>query len=250
MTRTAHDNRRTQRRVPIELIVTLVDDIDQSHTLATEDISTSGVFLSTHDTTPFRLRQIVQVQLEIPDTGEIIYLPAVVIRVIQPKDTAGSEHTSGIGLHLYGLNKTQREGWETFVGRMLDEYHRLFQPEPPVAGRRLEFVVHFKDVVELSTVMTWDFIYGAMILETNRVAPQGTPVRLLLIHPEDHAEFPIPGTVTQLHPTGMSIELDGMTPKHLTLFKEFVELGLPELELDGSCEPAWLVCEDEDDVAA
>ncbi|MBH24260.1 MAG: hypothetical protein CMH57_07385 [Myxococcales bacterium] len=264
MTHTAHDNRRAQRRVPIELLVTLVDDAGHSHSVTTRDISVNGMFLGTHNTSPFRLRQLVQVQFEIPDTGEIAYLLAMVIRLIHPADALDSNHPPGLGLHLYGLDHKRRADWEAFVERMLAEYNRLFadvpspmpsptpQTQHPSTLSRSEYVVHFADVVDLAAVMTWDFIYGAMFLETDRVAPRGTPVRLLLVHPDDRAEFPIPGTVAHTHPTGMSIELDGMTPKHLTLFKEFVELGVPELDLGESCEPAWLVCEDEeeDEVAA
>jgi len=248
----AHNNRRRNFRLPIQTPVSLKGGPWQGH--QTEDISYEGLFVNT--TTPLEPRQIAQFQITLPDTKETLQMMAVVARSVSVEIAESTGQSPGMGLLLYRLNPHQRQSWESFVSRMGAEYRKnhptlgkahAISTEP----RMPEYVLRFEDVVALSSVLNWDFVYGGMFLKTIQLVEKASKVRLLFAHPEGKSQFPVLCTVEDVvfgktpDDCGMSVTFDEVTPQTIEAFQRFVENGIPFIHVeDVLTGTPWMICED------
>ena len=114
-----------------------------------------------------------------------------------------------------------------------------------------EYVLRFEDVVSLSAVLNWDFVYGGMFLKTTQLVEKGSRVRLLFAHPEGKSQFPVLCTVDDVafgetpEACGMSVMFDEITPQMVEAFQRFVENGIPFIHVeDVLTSSPWTICEE------
>jgi uncharacterized protein (TIGR02266 family) len=114
--------RRTAPRVELQIEVGLSSD-SSFYTGLTQDISTGGVFVATHQL--HRVGQHVTVHLALPGRPDKITVESEVRWVREISALNGSHGTTGMGLRFLELTPSARQA----IDRFLDTHDSLFHDE-------------------------------------------------------------------------------------------------------------------------
>lgn len=196
---------RIDERYQIELSVDLVVGKRRT-TLASEDVSFSGMFLKTASPPP--MRGLVRLDVPLADEARTLTLHAMVVHVIKPDNAWG--RTPGIGLRFYGIDRADRDAWIRFVNRskagsasrraggitaniaVIDND----EAAPTVPARYAAVLeVHPSTTTELETFMARDVSRGGTFLRTDLELNEGQELFVELVHPDTHELFGIKSRV-------------------------------------------------------
>jgi uncharacterized protein (TIGR02266 family) len=114
--------RRTAPRVELQIEVGLSSD-SNFYTGLTQDISTGGVFVATHQL--HRVGQQVTVHLALPGQAEKITVESEVRWVRELSALNGSHGTTGMGLRFVGLTPAAKQAIDGF----LDTHDSIFHDD-------------------------------------------------------------------------------------------------------------------------
>lgn len=112
-------DRRRQARVPVQIQVT----VKAGHfgtALLTGDLNRGGLFIRTDD--PRRLRQLVELEIDLHDGQEPINTLAVVRHRISATEAREYGRIPGMGIQFYGMSNQTRRRWESFTLKLTSEY--------------------------------------------------------------------------------------------------------------------------------
>jgi hypothetical protein len=164
--------------------------------LETHNVSFRGAFLQT--TIPAAVRQLVRVELTLPD-HHVVRAHAMVVHVVPPGQTV--EHADpvpGIGLLFWG-DVDGHSRWDAFIQQLTkDPSLRVIPaagaaiPERRSSSRfRLKLEVRLPELPETLALTTRDISEEGMSVATDANYPPGLKTRLLLIHPSTAEPFPL-----------------------------------------------------------
>jgi len=236
------DKRRDARykaRVPIKLTKG-----KETLALQTEDVSFRGAFLRMD--TPPALRQLVRVEVSLPE-GATIAAHAMVVYRVAP----GGEHAPGAGIQFYGMEGRERAHWEGFVRKIREERGDAgpASKRPPTKSgdapvstpepvRRMHerfqvrFEVRLESVDDLVKLFTRDISKGGMAIETDMDLEVGTEVGLDLIHPDGESSIALDAIVRRLFrgpgALGLGVEFIGMDDERREELAQFIGPVLPK----------------------
>ena len=203
--------------------------------LRTEDIGFRGVFLRTD--APPDLRQLVKLELTLPDTGERLSVHGMAVHSV-PRGHPGGR-VPGVGVQVYAVDKTTNAAWSAFVNRMERAHPEALAkpvavappaaPEPirrayprAVAGLELEL----RSVDELRTLYSRDVSQGGMFVVTDLVLPAGTALIVDVVHPITRAIFVLDAAVRRVsapgETPGLGIEFTHIDDGRRKAFWDFV----------------------------
>ena len=235
----ADDKRREVRykaRLPVKVIRTR-----EIQSLLTEDVSFRGVFLRMD--APPSLRQLVRLEIVLPE-GATLHVHAMVVYRVAP----GKDQAPGAGMQFYGLEGRERAQWDAFVKRVRDETPIsapypvvLAPPDSPDAVRRkheryaVRFEVRVSTVDELVSLYTRDISRGGMALDTDLDLELGTEVGLDLVHPQTTEMFELDAIVRRRirlpGARGLAVEFTEMSEERRESLAAFIGPLLPKEEI-------------------
>jgi len=212
----------------------------------TEDISHSGIFVRTD--TPNNLRQLVQIELVLPTTGQHLRILAMVAHRLSVPEARMLARIPGMGLNLYGLGPAQVETWTHFVDAAMDEYDESHEVTvEALAARVLEPIrrahpraqtllrAQMQSVDQMYDMLTRDISEGGTFLHTDALQPVGARVQVVIVHPVDASEFNASGRVIRVVESpapekGVAVAFDPMDAAAKAQFRKFIESGIPMLD--------------------
>jgi hypothetical protein len=190
--------------------------------LFSTDVGRHGLFVRTAQPPPER--QILRLTIHLP-SGNVEVTGCVSRRVLGED---GRE--PGMGLHFFALSAQAKDQWNAYVGTLAG------QPQLgslPLSGQSPEepvFFVRLRDTLRLGEFLAECVTTGATTLHTPVLRDCGTPVWLVVLHPETQEEFPLRGVVERVNrdrPKGMVIRLSDMNTPLVRGFETFVQTGRP-----------------------
>jgi uncharacterized protein (TIGR02266 family) len=183
----------------------------EAHDLLTEDVGFRGVFLRTD--TPPELRQLVRIELTLPDSGEVLTVHGMAVHRV-PRDNAAGR-APGIGVQFYAVDKATNAAWVSFVHRVekthpeaVERAVALAPPDAPDPVRRehprfpVALELELRTVDELRTLYTRDVSQGGMFIVTDLVLPPGTALSIEVVHPITRAVFMLEAEVRRVAGAG------------------------------------------------
>lgn len=232
--------RRRDRRHPcrIRLVVTRSGH-DQA--VVTEDVSFTGLFFRTD--TPIAERQLVRLRLELPDGQELAVMGMVARNV-----PARGGLPPGIGIQFYALAPAERKRWFAFVRSaasapavavavagpavvsppVTEAVRRQF-PRHPAA---LKVLLHSID--DLRTFYTRNVSKGGLFISTTLEIPEGTALKVSVIHPKSQERFTLMAVVRRRATAGdpgLGLEFAALDEHRREEFYEFISSELPVEEM-------------------
>ena len=189
------DPNRRDQRYRASLSTRLLRGRTETH-LVTHNVSFRGAFL--HTRAPAPLRQLVRVELTLPDHHSV-RAHAMVVHVVLPGvGEEDLEHPAGIGLVFWG-DVTGQSRWDAFIQELTkDPSLRVIPaagaalPERRSSSRfRLKLEVRLPELPETLALTTRDISEAGMSVATDANYPPGLKTRLLLIHPATAEPFPL-----------------------------------------------------------
>jgi len=191
---------RRDKRYPYPLPVSLTWKRHTTKATA-KDVSFNGLFLPTPQ--DIALRQLVQVQADLPWDEFHLVAMAMVVHVARSEST--KPESEGIGLQFFALGKEEGAAWHTFVDRVRQVVAEADE-EGWVASLRLPKKAHEKrafsrfaavlevrtdSLGELVTLYTRDVSKGGMFLLTELELDVGDLLQLEIVHPDTGRKFPV-----------------------------------------------------------
>lgn len=164
--------------------------------LSTHNVSFRGAFLQTR--APTTLRQLVRVELTLPD-HHVVRAHAMIVHVVPPTSPEDEpDHPSGIGLVFWG-DVAGQSRWDAFIQELTKDPSLRVVPAPgaPLPERRsssrfrLKLEVRLPELPETLALTTRDISEEGMSVATDANYPPGLKTRLLLIHPATAEPFPL-----------------------------------------------------------
>ena len=235
----AADNRRDQR-YRAQLSALLVRGREQIR-LLTDDVSFRGAFLRTD--TKAALRQLVQLELTLPD-HQLVKGHAMVVHVVAPSiDRTSDRHAPGIGLQFWG-EVHGRARWDAFIQELTkDPSLRVVAPPgaPDPVRRsssrfRIKLEVRLPELPETLGLATRDISEDGMAVATDAQYPPGLKTRLVLIHPASAEPFPIDVIVRRAirEPgfSGLGVEFMDKSKETRAALRRFLRIPREEDEID------------------
>jgi hypothetical protein len=245
---------RREQRYPVRLPILLRighEEVEEQ----TEDVSHSGVFVSTlklptgsappppepgatRGARPIRPGQLVHISLVLPPAGDTFSVPAMLVRKSKARFT-------GVALSFYGVGRHQQEIWDRFIAHL--------RSMPAIAGRATRLAVGspFEPVVvrndahqavlrvEVRTVDDLLQIYerdvprGSLFLLTDADFDAGTPIGLQLLHPNSGDIFEVSGVVTrrvlEYGIAGLSVDFFALNAERKQRMYDFIYDGIADL---------------------
>lgn len=216
--------------------------------LHTEDVSFGGLFLRTDNPPP--LRDLVKIRLVLPSDHQEIELLGMAVHRVPP----GGPRLAGIGVLLYGLDPALRARWENFVQEVRLGRHGkgptqdLVWPDHPAAPAvkdyRPELRVNLPHRAAMETIRDRDLPRKRTFVRTELYLEKGTKTSVVFVHPDSGRLFTLGGEVMQPirrdNMTGLALSLEGVTPKVIQEFNEFLEDDIHvtvDVDLDMDFDP-------------
>jgi hypothetical protein len=205
----------------------------RNHELTTENVSLRGVFLRSNDPVP--PRQLVRLRLVLPPHDEVLVVPAMVVRSVEPSTVAEGE--AGFGVRFVGLDGEPKELWLRFLRYVdgLTEKGKLYGDEvlskpvdPELTPYRplVDLAISVGSLDELEALIANEVSRGRVLIPIDVPVPSANPVRVHLIHPHIREAFILDGTVirwTRDHERGVAtVDLVRLTHGMRRALKEFV----------------------------
>lgn len=204
--------------------------------LFTEDVSFRGIFVSTD--TPPKLRQLVRIQLILPDGERALKVHGMVVHVTDP-----AQKRPGVGIQFYALDHEARDTWDALIRYVeahcppASEQAPFVLPENTPEPVRVRFERHTAVLrVKLPTMKDLEALYanelskGGMFVPTALDLPAGTDVVLQVTHPETEEVFLLDAVVrhrhVQLPARGYFVEFLGVDAARRADFLDFVRSGI------------------------
>lgn len=163
-----------------------------------QNLVNGGVFLPTHE--PFRLREIVEVELGLAGSDVSVRLEGEVVHIV-PAEMAGMGGTPGVAVQITGASHEVRRRLEPLAAAT-----GTFQYRPVDPGRRgarrtsARLTARISDLAGASVVegRTRDLSRtGVLVAVHGDRIPVGRPVQLLLTHPTHREDLELPGVVVR-----------------------------------------------------
>ncbi len=197
--------------------------------MLTEDVSYHGLFLRTDS--PPSMRQLIEVRLQLPPTGEEVALHAMAMHTVKPDNQF--KRTPGVGVQLYGLDKQVQTKWTEFI-RLVQTAEEAKTPIAVLAAARptepvrrqherleLDLPIEIAGIddddfpIEIETdrlqARTADISLGGMWVDSAFDFPIGTLLRIQVVHPDTKATLMLSARVTRNGPArrrGFAVEFD------------------------------------------
>jgi Tfp pilus assembly protein PilZ len=203
-----------------------------------EDVSFRGVFVRTD--MPLPERQLVRLRVTLPPAGVELNAMGMVTRRLGP----GSDRAPGVGIQFYAMGPEERERWHGFVRYVsaLDAAQpgtAPAAPAPDTVRRRdpryaVRLQVRLQTMDELELLYTRNVSKGGLFLGTTLQLPQGTSVRVSVVHPKTGEQFPLDAVVRwcAVSPhAGLGLEFTGTTEQRRDEFFDFIRSEIPVEEV-------------------
>jgi hypothetical protein len=231
------ENRRDQRyRTNLSVFVTRGKERTQ---LLTEDVSFRGMFLRTDS--PGAPRQLVRIDVLLPDHHQVSSHAMVVHVVQRVADAPESRHVPGVGVQFWG-EINGRAKWDAFIQELTKDPSKrvVAAPGTPDPVRRsssrfrIKLEVRLPDLPEMLGLATRDMSEDGMSVATEVSYPPGLKTRLILIHPSTAEAFPIDVIVRRQikepNFTGLGVEFIDKSPETRARLRTFLRIPREELE--------------------
>jgi Tfp pilus assembly protein PilZ len=245
--------RRRDRRHPFRVQLVLSRG-GQEVAAQTEDVSFAGVFIRMD--TPLPVRQLVRLKLTLPPEGDALAVMGLVARHFPARDGL----PPGVGIQFYSLATEERRRWNHFIRFVVSstevtspillaptpatphfEPGELFGPAEPVEPIRRSFPryaatlqVRLDSLDDLEMLYTRNVSKGGLFFGTTHDLPEGTRLKVSLIHPRTHEHFPLEATVrwrdTSAQP-GLGLEFVQFSDQRREEFFEFIRSEIPVEEV-------------------
>ncbi len=233
-------DRRRDTRYSIQFPAQLVIG-RQKRALMTSDVSRSGVFLRTDE--PLALRQLVRLQLILPDGDLAIAAHGMAVHIVEPSKSS-PERIPGVGIQFYAIDRETRIAWSAFVKQVEascpkapDQTPLKSQTAAPIAEPIRRHAVRHPAVlrVKVSTADELVDLYsknvskGGMYIETPAKIAIGTSVIVVVIHPQTHDPFLLEAVVRhhdQGPRNGVGVEFVGLDAATRDSFLDFARAGI------------------------
>ena len=247
------ENRRRSERRKVALPVWIKDARGGERT-QTADVSAHGISVLSAHSRPER--QYVELELELPDSNDIISVTAMVARcgtIVEP--TTGYERT-GMGLDFFLFDAKSKARWQSFLRSFLIEELPAPTADDDVNAEDVPaFLIRPRDLDRL-----WGFFRGELAraqvrIESSVVKAPGTVVELIVVHPVSGEEWVLDGevlTVSQRSTqTSLEIGLPGLDPALIEAFRAFIVSGRGQIQedvpLSGVVELSAIAAESDDE---
>lgn len=214
----------------------------------TANVSTHGI--AVFSPKPRALRQYMELELSLPQPRATISVTAMVTRLADLVRPDG-QRIPGIGLDFFLFDAQAKAQWQQYLKHLRDVGERV--PEVPVAEvmapPRLAmqgdeeaptFIIKPRDLGRLWAFYRGELSKGVVRIETPVPKPIGTPVELLVVHPNSQAEWILSGQVARATPLSrmgrpvLEIGLVGLGAELKSAFRNFVATGRGMIEEDVS----------------
>jgi uncharacterized protein (TIGR02266 family) len=243
--------RRKDRRHPYRVRLVLTRG-GQELVAQTEDVSFAGIFIRMD--TPIPARQLVRLRLTLPPDGDLLSVMGMVARHFPARD----DLPPGVGIQFYSLGAAERRRWDQFIRLVIAG--RPVEPPPPPASlpappvlpaepvepvapdpiRRhfpryaAALQVRLHSVDDLRTLYTRNVSKGGLFFDTTQDLAEGTSLKVSVIHPRTHEQFPLEAVVrwrnTSAEP-GLGLEFVQLTEARRDEFFEFISSEIPVEEV-------------------
>lgn len=233
---------RREQRYPVRIPILLrigqrtVEEV-------TEDVSHSGVFVSTD--LEIRPGQLVHVSIVLPPRGASLTAPAMLVR---------SGAGKGVGLSFYGVGRQEQDIWDHFIAYLRSLPAISGRATRLAVGSRFEPVVarnqaheavlrvEVRTVEDLLQIYERDVARGSLFVLTDEAFDVGTPIGLQLLHPNTGDVFEVSGVVTR-HVSehgisGLALDFFGLNAERKQRLYEFIYDGIADLFDEDSVDEA------------
>jgi hypothetical protein len=243
--------RRRDRRYPFRLALVLSRN-GQELAAQTEDVSFTGIFFRTD--TPIAERQLVKLRLSLRPGEEPLAVMGMVARNVQAREG----HPPGIAIQFYALGTADRKRWIQFVREVVATAipapaiaaaaTSAPAPGPPLAVRppplphppepvrrkyprhavALQVLLHSVD--DLRIFYTRNISRGGLFVATTLEVPEGTSMRVSIIHPKSQERFTLQAVVRRRGDAGdpgLGLEFAALDEARREEFQEFIASELP-----------------------
>ncbi|MFH1263500.1 MAG: PilZ domain-containing protein [Pseudomonadota bacterium] len=195
--------RRVKPRVETKIRVRIGGFEGESETF-TGNLSKSGIFLETKE--PFaKIGEKLQMQIEIPHSGETIRVTAKVARIVAPNRLT---ETPGMGFHFLKIEARQARLFDKFIDQLLDA-RGIGSRRYPRA--RTQLVIEIRSKAMARKVITDNLSYGGLFLKTSIEGfALGDRLAIVLVHPTSKRKFAADVEVVHLRKGESGIRKDFM----------------------------------------
>ncbi len=253
--------RRRDRRYPFRLPLVLSRN-GRELAVQTEDVSFTGIFFRTD--TPVPERQLVKLRLSLRPGEEPLAVMGMVARNVPARDGL----PPGIGIQFYALSTADRKRWIQYVREAVAKAApapapvtapamtpasaaalaasppaRVLPPplpHPPEPVRRqyprhamvLEVLLHSVD--DLRTFYSRNVSKGGLFVATTLEVPEGTVMKVSVIHPRSRERFTLQAVVRRrvtVGDAGLGLEFAALDDGRREEFQEFIASELPVEEV-------------------
>lgn len=241
---TLNTERRRHDRYPIRLPVEIGRG-KRTLTGHTEDVSLSGLYVFCPAPPP--LRELVRMQIQLPDGRPPLQLMGMAIHVVPANDPSG--RPPGIGLQLFGNDPETKERWSRFVGTIRASSAPKPGPQPvrelqARKPRTPELRIAPRSIEDLESAYQLA-CSGALTVRTDVFLDAGRKVELSFVHPTTRKTLTLRGSAGARVQTpgfeGLTVELTDFSELEREQFLDFIADDVYitiELELD---EPSELL---------
>jgi uncharacterized protein (TIGR02266 family) len=230
--------RRKDRRHPYRVRLTLTRG-GQELVAQTEDVSFTGIFIRMD--TPLPTRQLVRLRLVLPPDGDELSVMGMVARHFP----ATADLPPGVGIQFYSLGIAERRRWDQFIrlvtqGRAGEATPAPAPPAAPEPVRRhypryaAALQVRLHSVDDLRLLYTRNVSKGGLFFDTTQDLAEGTSLKVSVIHPRTHEQFPLEAVVRWRNTTsepGLGLEFVELTEERRDEFLEFIRSEIPVEEV-------------------
>ena len=210
----------------------------------TQDVSLGGLYVVCSDPPP--LRELVRLQIALPDGRPPLRLMCMAIHVAPGNDASGAP--SGMGLQLFGNDAETKERWSRFISsvRTSTPPNVVPLPRPSSAARKRipELRISPRTIVDLETAFRVA-CSGALTVRTDVCLDPGRVVELCFVHPLSKKTISLRGEVGPRIEApgfeGLSVKLIDFSELEREQFHDFIADDVYitiELELE---EPSELL---------
>jgi hypothetical protein len=260
--------RRRDRRLPYRVQLTL-SRAGQELTAWTEDVSFAGIFIRMD--TPLPVRQLARLRLTLPPEQDELSAMGMVARHLPARGAL----PPGVGIQFYSLGTAERRRWNRFIQFVaasnevtapipmgeaaetdelvsLDDMSAEAPPDPPPSpvpraevppepirrhDRRYPVALRIRlhAVADLETLYTRNVSKGGLFFGTTLDLPEGTPMKLSVVHPRTGDHFTLEATVRWRDMSaepGLGLEFAQFSEARRDQFFEFIASEIPVEEVE------------------
>ncbi|MBI2375763.1 MAG: PilZ domain-containing protein [Deltaproteobacteria bacterium] len=213
---------------------------------ASANISAHGIAVFSDRKMP--VRQYVELELYVPPNESKVSVTAMVARTTDVLKDRHGGHRPGVAFDFYLFDTQGRATWRSFIEQLragarpaspdVEETTPAAETAPPprTSGRfdddvGTTFIVKPRDAQRLKNFLRGELSQGKVRIETPVLKPIGTPVEVLVVHPDTNVEWALPGKVKVASETGrgrgpmLEVEIDETSEDEKRRFREFVDTG-------------------------